>query len=111
MTIQVTSKLILLCSSLLIAHGGGALAQDALGGGNVLDSNLSATGGRINQPRAQENYRDRNLIVTGDVAGGRGFRGSVGYTAAADFRGRTGSNEIFPFLADSAFSSPGLLQL
>src|SRR6185503_5356216 len=60
-------------------------AQNALGSGNALDSNLNATSGRINAAQKVENFADRNLIVTGDVAGGRGFRGSVGYTASQDF--------------------------
>src|SRR5688572_14729668 len=85
-------------------------AQDALGAGDALDANLS-TSGRLNAPRPSENFRERNLIVTGDVAGGRGFRGSVGYTASADFRGGLGSNDIFPFLSGSAYSSPALFQL
>lgn len=97
-----------LATSLLCTHS--SSGQDALGGGNALDANLN-TGGRTNNARAQENYRDRNLIITGDVAGGRGFRGSVGYTAASDFRGSLGSNDLFPFMADSAYSSPALFQL
>jgi hypothetical protein len=48
--------------------------------------------------------------VTGDVPGGRGFRGSVGYTAAGDFQGQLGSDDLFPFLADSAFSAPAFVR-
>ena len=102
------SAAIVVSATLICAHS--SSGQDALGGGNALDANLS-TGGRTNSARPQENYRDRNLLVTGDVAGGRGFRGSVGYTAASDFRGSTGSNDIYPFLAGSAYSSPALFQL
>jgi hypothetical protein len=104
----IVSTATVLATSLLCTHS--SSGQDALGSGNALDANLSP-GGRTNSARPQENYRDRNLIITGDVAGGRGFRGSVGYTAASDFRGDTGSNDIFPFLADSAYSSPALFQL
>jgi hypothetical protein len=88
-----------------------AAAQTALGSGNALDNNLGVGTGGINQPAAAPNYRERNLIVTGDVIGGRGFRGSVGYTAEADFRGALGSNDLFRFRADSAISSPQLFQL
>src|SRR5690606_2845663 len=95
----------------LLASASPAFGQDALGGGNVLDNNLDATGSRINPVAPQPDYRARNLIVTGDVAGGRGFRGSVGYTAAEDFRGSLGSNDLFQFRADSAYSSPSLVRL
>ena len=43
--------------------------------------------------------------MTGNVAGGRGFRGSVGYTADRDFRGALGSDSTFRFEADSAYSN------
>ena len=81
-------------------------AQDALGSGNALDNNLRVGSGGINAPTPTPNFRDRNLIVTGDVIGGRGFRGSVGYTAEADFRGSLGSNDLFNFRAGSVSSSP-----
>ncbi|MCA9296363.1 MAG: hypothetical protein KC983_07590 [Phycisphaerales bacterium] len=84
-----------------------ANAQDALGSGDALDANLSTTG-RRNAETARVDYSVRNLLVTGNVAGGRGFRGSVGYTAASDFRDgeRTvGSNDLYGFRADSAYSA------
>ena len=56
-------------------------------------------------------FRLRNLVVTGEVAGGRGFRGSVGYTAPNDFRDAIGSDDLFAFRADSSLSSVGFLQL
>lgn len=83
------------------AHG-----QYALGGGNRLDANPSRVTGRSNLPLPTQDFRARNLIVTGDVAGGRAFRGDVGYTAPGDFRGRLGTDDFFRFQADSAFSSP-----
>ncbi len=84
-----------------------ASAQDALGSGDVLDANLSTAGTR-NSSTADESlaYRVRNLLVTGNVAGGRGFRGSVGYTAAEDFRGALGSDDLFEFRSQAAFSAP-----
>jgi hypothetical protein len=81
-----------------------ARGQDATGGGNVLDANPGLNTGGVNQRSWQPNYRARNLVVTGNVPGGRGFRGSVGYTAARDFRGVTGSDALFEFRAGSAFS-------
>ena len=76
-----------------------------LGSGNALDANTQVGSGRSNTTSAPVDYRARNLVVTGNVAGGRGFRGSVGYTADTDFRGSTGSDDIFSFQADSAYSS------
>ncbi|MCA9291467.1 MAG: hypothetical protein KDA25_10085, partial [Phycisphaerales bacterium] len=81
-----------------------AVAQDALGAGNVLDRNLSKTDGPVNVRVPGENFSARNLLVTGNVAGGRGFRGSVGYRAPGDFSGDLGSDELDAFLADSALS-------
>ncbi len=86
------------------------LAQNALdgnlqvGNGGALDRSLQQ-GTSSNAPRATQDYRSRNLVVTGDVAGGRGFRGSVGYTAADDFRGATGGETTQAFRANAATSS------
>jgi hypothetical protein len=86
-----------------------AAAQDALGGGNVLDANLGVGTGRINAPLPVEDFRARNLIVTGDVAGGRGFRGTVGYTAEGDFRDALGSDDLFDFRARAFLSAPHMI--
>ena len=85
------------------------LAQDALGSGNALDNNLNASEGRINPTQAGENFRARNLIITNNVLGGRGFRGSVGYGAANDFRGTTGSELSDAFLAETAWTNVNLM--
>ena len=79
-----------------------ALAQ------NALDANLHANEGKMNPTANREDYRSRNLVVTGDVAGGRGFRGNVGYTAEGDFRGSTGGDGSMQFRRDSALSSANL---
>ncbi len=81
-----------------------AVAQDALGSGDLLDANLSKQG-RRNTPRPIEDFRQRSLVVTGNVAAGRGFRGEVGYGAERDFRGSLGSDDLFDFRADSILSS------
>ena len=85
-----------------------SFAQDALGSGNALDSNLN-TQGTTNERSYQEDFRARNLVVTNQAPGGRGFRGSVGYTAENDFRGVLGSDDTYRFRADSAFSAPAFL--
>jgi len=82
--------------------GGSGLAA---GAGNSLDANTQHGSGGVNGGIAPTDYNARNLIVTGSVPGGRGFRGSVGYSAATDFRGVLGSDSTFAFRADSAFSS------
>jgi hypothetical protein len=86
-----------------------APAQYELGGGDALDANTAVGSGGYNQRGRIEDYRARNLLVTDSVAGGRGFRGTVGYGAENDFRGALGSNDLFRERADSAFSSPTLL--
>lgn len=100
-------SLSLLALSLLTAAP--AAAQDALGAGDALDANPRVGSDGRNPAAAQPDYRVRNLLVTGDVAGGREFRGSVGYTAARDFRGATGSDSTFRFRAESAYSSPAAI--
>lgn len=49
-----------------------------------------------------------NLIVTGNVSGGKHFRGVVPYNAVSDFGGRLGSTSVDSFLrysADGSYSS------
>lgn len=84
----------------------GRSGSQALGQGNALDANTQVGSGGYNAPTQRVDYGARNLLVTGNVAGGRGFRGSVGYTAATDFRGATGSDATYSFEADAAYSSP-----
>lgn len=73
----------------------------------ALDAGLQV-GGKANAAAKQEDFRSRNLVVTGDVAAGRGFRGSVGYTAEGDFRGATGGDVNVDFRRNSALSNPAL---
>lgn len=104
----------LLTATSAAALNGVAAGQDALGGGNALDANLNPNS-RINptiRSRTQQyqQYQARNRLITGDVAGGRGFRGSVGYSAVGDFRGTLGSDDLFQFRAGSATSSLSFVQ-
>ncbi|MBM4101691.1 MAG: hypothetical protein FJ256_05455, partial [Phycisphaerae bacterium] len=88
------------------------VAQQALdgnlerSGGSVLDSRVSPGG---NQRVAQQDYRSRNLIVTGDVTAGRGFRGSVGYVAEDDFTALTSGAATRAFRAYTANTSAAAL--
>lgn len=113
---------------LLFASVRAADAQNALGGGDalsrdtrhsdprmtsnqgVLDANSRVGGQGENGARAKEDYFSRNLIVTGDVAGGRGFRGSVGYREQSEFTGQTGSDDNRSWRAYSVYSSPYMAQ-
>ncbi len=101
-----------------------ASAQDALGSGGALNRDLRHQGkGRVpqagaldantrvgangeNAASAKVDYYSRNLIVTGDVGGGREFRGSVGYKEQSEFTGRTGSDDNRSWRAYSVYSSP-----
>ncbi len=98
---------------LAAAVSGPARGQDALGRGDVLDANSGVGSAGYNLRAGRPNFRDRNLLITRNVAAGRGFRGTVGYTAAFDFRedddNELGSNDLFEFRADSAFSNPTYL--
>ncbi|MGA1223917.1 MAG: tetratricopeptide repeat protein [Phycisphaerales bacterium] len=84
----------------------GAGSGRSAGSGNILDANTQLGSGGANAGPIPVDYNARNLLVTGSVPGGRGFRGSVGYTADTDFRDRLGSDDTFAFRADSAFSNP-----
>lgn len=89
----------------------GVLGNDALGQGDALDGSLEVgSGGRNYRSRrmnaySYENLQARNLVVTNNVAGGRGFRGDVGYLAPRDFRGNTSGDSTYGFTRDSALSS------
>jgi hypothetical protein len=74
--------------------------------GRALDANLRLGSGGLNIPGRSftEEVALRNAVVTGNVGGGRAFRGDVGYSAAGDFRGETGSDDLFTFQRDSAYS-------
>jgi tetratricopeptide (TPR) repeat protein len=48
-----------------------------------------------------------NNIITGNVTGGKQFRGSVPYRTAGDFMGNLGTSQLDYFLRDTAHSVPG----
>lgn len=84
---------------------GGGRGGRVMPDGNALDANLGVYSGGMNAPAQKVDYNARNLVVTGNVAGGRGFRGSVGYRADTDFRARAGSDSLFRWEAYSAESN------
>lgn len=85
---------------------GVASAQNALGDGRALDMNTRQGSGGVNTSVRDVRLQARlqNAIVTGNAPGSTGFRGSLGYTADSDFRGATGSDDLFRFERD-AFNS------
>lgn len=88
--------------------GAPAWAQNALGDGRRLDRSLNTqsqfnTGG--SRRAFYDDVRLRNAVVTGSAAGGRSFRGDVGYTGGTDFRGNLGSEDVYSFRRDASFNS------
>lgn len=82
-------------------------SANALGDGHALDGSSLVGGDGRNRRRfnpIQANIRFQNAIVTGNVSGGRYFRGDLGYTAASDFRGATAGDLVFD-LDRNAFRS------
>ncbi len=111
-----------------LAAAAGAHAQNALGGGDalsrdtrhadysktsrygVLDANTRVGSLGDNGQAGKVDYFSRNLIVTGDVGGGRQFRGNVGYREQSEFTGNTGADDLRFFTAYSVYSSPYMAQ-
>lgn len=109
------SPLIPACAAafILAAAGGGgaAFGQDYRGGGGtLLDRNQQIGSNGVNAKSAD--IRDRiwlnNQIITGNAPAGKSFRGYVGYTAPATFRGYAGSDTNYGFRRDS--TSAGQVQ-
>lgn len=104
----------------------GILGNDVLSQGDALDGSLEVGSGGRNYRSARmnaytyQNLQARNLVVTNNVAGGRGFRGDegyiitgvsgAGYNAPGDFAGRLGSDALYGFNRDSALSSLDLVK-
>ncbi|MFI4860405.1 MAG: hypothetical protein ACIAXF_06965 [Phycisphaerales bacterium JB063] len=98
---------LLAASTMLCA--GPAFAQQQVQGGNALDANHQVGSGGQNRVENQVDYAQRNLIITGQVGGGRAFQGDVDYFTAGGFQDGLGSDSLFNFQRDSVFSSPQAL--
>jgi hypothetical protein len=81
-------------------------AKYGLGDGRGLDLNTQIGGNGRNSPVRdfQAEMRFRNSIVTGNAPNGMSFRGDLPYYAPNDFRGQTGSNDLYSFRRDSLYS-------
>lgn len=98
----------LLAASAALAVGPAA-AQVQVQGGNALDANQQVGSGGSNRVENQVDYAQRNLLVTGNVGGGRAFQDNVGYVTAGGFQDALGSDSLFNFRRDSIYSSPQAL--
>jgi hypothetical protein len=82
-----------------------ARAQNALGNGRALDANLSASGDKTNPSRGrqlEEQIRFNNRLITGQVGGGKSFRGYVGYEGTDEFGGSRGTDNSYTFRRDAS---------
>ena len=77
--------------------------------GRALDANQQVGSGGYNPEDGKMDFSQQNNIITGNVAGGRGFQDDIGYGAVGEFRDNLGSDELFNFRAESLSSSPGYL--
>jgi hypothetical protein len=81
-------------------------ANEAVPQGRALDANSRVGSGGINEVGTDWSAEIalRNAIVTGNVGGGKAFRGDIGYSDTADFRADTGADDFFEFQRDAATS-------
>src|SRR5438876_4464628 len=85
-----------------------AMAQQRVDNANARDANNRIGSSGYNEGGANRGAYvgvTGNDIVTGNVTGGKAFRGNVPYTDPRAFRESTGLSGIDPFLRDS--SGPG----
>ncbi|MEM6553794.1 MAG: hypothetical protein AAF750_16875 [Planctomycetota bacterium] len=104
-----TGRLLAASAGLALGLGLGlpAAGQQAAGGdGRALDANPQAGSGGRNAAAEQPDYRARNNLITGNVAGGRAFQGEVGYVAPGQLNTSTSSDDLFRFRADALGSAP-----
>ncbi|MEM9415033.1 MAG: hypothetical protein AAGA29_06075 [Planctomycetota bacterium] len=99
----------LLAAAVALGVGPAALAQQQVQNGNALDANHQVGSGGSNRVENQVDYAQRNLVVTGQVGGGRAFQGNIDYFTAGGFQGGLGSDSLFNFQRDSVYSSPQAL--
>ena len=90
-------------STTLLATASSAFAQYRIDNGQVRDANNRIGSGGYNTGGGNNSTGglNNNLIVTGNVGGGRSFRGNLGYTDSSAFRGNLGSASFDRFTRDS----------
>ncbi len=92
-----------LALGLLVPAAPSAFAQERVNAGaDALDANLQVGSDGTNPRNSTVDFGARNLLITGQVTGGREFRGATGIRAEGAFGGQLGSDDFFRFRADSA---------
>lgn len=86
---------IIICSVTSFALGNAAVTPPSAG-----------QGGLINNPRSAQYKLNPNLYITGNVTGGKEFKGFIPYQSTTDFQAPLGSATLDSFLRDSANSNP-----
>lgn len=104
-----TAALLTAAAALGVGPAPLATAQQRVQNGNALDANQQVGSGGQNRVENQVDYAQRNLIVTGQVGGGRSFQGNIDYFTAGGFQDGLGSDSLFNFRRDSIYSSPQAL--
>ena len=101
-TLMLSAAIVPLTASLV-------LGQYRIDNGSANDANNRIGSGGYNDSRLDPRRVDArigglagNYIVTGNVTGGREFRGNVPYTNQYAFRGALGSADFDPFIRDSS---------
>lgn len=101
-----TTALLAASSALAVLPAAG---QQYVQDGNAHDANHQVGSGGANRVENQVDYSQRNLLITGQVGGGRAFQDEVGYFTAGGFQDALGSDSLFNFQRDSIYSSPQAL--
>lgn len=91
-------------SALALMMSPAALGQSALGNGQGLQRNLHRFNQSLPSRDALASTRFQNSVAYGNAPNGQSFQGNLGYRNPSDFQGKLGSNDLFNFTRDSAFS-------
>jgi tetratricopeptide (TPR) repeat protein len=67
----------------------------------------TSNGSGLHKSRSERHIYERNLAVTGNVSGGKHFRGAIPYRSTSAFRGALGSTSINSFIRRSSGSPTG----
>ncbi len=68
---------------------------------NILDASPMIGSGGYNAPVRRFRYTPGNLFITGNVTGGKAFRGFVPYSSPTQFQGSLGSSSLSAFESES----------
>lgn len=103
MNTQTTSLRKMCCILFLISGLSSLHAQQyASQGGHVLDANMRVGSMGINSKRSYDLVMPRvNLLMTGNVGGGKSFQGVVPYSSVTEFSGTSALNTLSNFRRDS----------